>query len=36
MEDRPSQISLLPVMDPASGRCLGLIRIHDICQVWIK
>ena len=30
MEDRPSQISVLPVLDAASGRCLGLVRIHDI------
>ncbi len=30
MEDRPSQISVLPVVDPADGRCLGLLRIHDI------
>jgi arabinose-5-phosphate isomerase len=29
MEDRPSQISVLPVVDP-SGRCLGLLRLHDI------
>ncbi len=29
MERRPSQISVLPVVDPA-GRALGLIRIHDI------
>jgi len=29
MEDRPSQISILPVIDDTS-RCLGLIRIHDI------
>jgi len=28
MEDRPSQISVLPVVDGA--RCLGLIRIHDL------
>jgi arabinose-5-phosphate isomerase len=28
MEDRPSQISVLPVVD--SGRCVGLIRLHDI------
>lgn len=28
MEDRPSQISLLPVVD--AGRCVGLIRLHDI------
>lgn len=30
MEDRPSQISVLPVVEPASGRCLGLLRLHDI------
>ncbi len=29
MERRPSQISVLPVVDPA-GRALGLIRLHDI------
>jgi arabinose-5-phosphate isomerase len=29
MEKRPSQISVLPVVDDA-GRALGLIRIHDI------
>lgn len=32
MEDRPSQISVLPVVEPSSRRCLGLIRIHDIYQ----
>ncbi|MEJ5329338.1 MAG: KpsF/GutQ family sugar-phosphate isomerase [Desulfobaccales bacterium] len=32
MEDRPSQISVLPVVEPHSRRCLGLIRIHDIYQ----
>ncbi|MFZ5448951.1 MAG: KpsF/GutQ family sugar-phosphate isomerase [Thermodesulfobacteriota bacterium] len=32
MEDRPSQISVLPVVDHLSQRCLGLIRIHDIYQ----
>lgn len=32
MEDRRSQISVLPVVDPRTGRCLGLIRIHDIYQ----
>ena len=32
MEDRPSQISVLPVVDPETRRCLGLIRIHDIYQ----
>jgi arabinose-5-phosphate isomerase len=30
MEDRPSQISVLPVIEPASGVCLGLLRLHDI------
>jgi arabinose-5-phosphate isomerase len=29
MEDRPSQISVLPVVEPETRRCLGLIRIHD-------
>ena len=29
MEDRPSQISVLPVVD-AGGACLGLLRLHDI------
>ncbi len=31
MEDRPSQISVLPVAD-ARGKCLGLLRLHDIYQ----
>lgn len=31
MEDRPSQISVLPVVD-ASGVCVGLIRLHDIVR----
>jgi arabinose-5-phosphate isomerase len=30
MEDRPSQISVLPVVDRSSGACLGLLRLHDI------
>jgi arabinose-5-phosphate isomerase len=30
MEDRPSQISVLPVIDPRTGECLGLLRVHDI------
>jgi arabinose-5-phosphate isomerase len=30
MEDRSSQISVLPVVDLLEGRCLGLIRLHDI------
>jgi len=29
MEDRPSQISVLPVVD-GRGVCVGLIRLHDI------
>jgi arabinose-5-phosphate isomerase len=32
MEDRPSQISVLPVVDPASQVCLGLLRLHDLHQ----
>lgn len=32
MEDRPSQIAVLPVIDPPSRRCLGLVRLHDIYQ----
>lgn len=31
MEDRPSQISVLPVVD-ADERCVGLIRVHDIVR----
>lgn len=31
MENRPSQISVLPVAD-AAGRCLGLLRLHDVYQ----
>lgn len=30
MEERSSQISVLPVVDPSSGVCLGLLRLHDI------
>ena len=30
MEDRPSQISVLPVLDSDSRVCLGLLRLHDI------
>jgi arabinose-5-phosphate isomerase len=36
MEDRPSQISVLPVLDPASGVCLGLLRLHDIYRAGIE
>jgi len=31
MENRPSQISVLPVVD-SDGNCLGLIRVHDIVR----
>jgi arabinose-5-phosphate isomerase len=31
MEDRPSQISVLPVVDQ-DGMCVGLIRLHDIVR----
>jgi arabinose-5-phosphate isomerase len=31
MEDRPRQISVLPVVD-AENRCVGLIRVHDIVR----
>jgi arabinose-5-phosphate isomerase len=30
MEDRPSQISVLPVVEASTQECLGLIRVHDI------
>lgn len=32
MEDRPSQISVLPVVEKDSNTCLGLLRLHDIYQ----
>lgn len=32
MEDRPSQISVLPVTHSENQKCLGLLRIHDIYQ----
>lgn len=31
MEDRPSQISVLPVTD-AKGICIGLVRLHDLVR----
>ena len=31
MENRPSQINVLPVVD-ASGVCVGLLRLHDIIR----
>ncbi|MCA9885953.1 MAG: KpsF/GutQ family sugar-phosphate isomerase [Anaerolineae bacterium] len=32
MENRPRQISVLPVIDENDGKCVGLVRIHDIYQ----
>jgi len=32
MENRPSQLSVLPVVDTATHRALGLLRLHDIYQ----
>lgn len=32
MENRPSQISVLPVAEDDTGRCLGLLRLHDIVR----
>jgi len=34
MEDRPSQISVLPVVD-ALGRAAGLLRIHDLVKAGV-
>jgi arabinose-5-phosphate isomerase len=31
MEDRPSQISVLPVVS-SDGRCVGLVRLHDLVK----
>jgi arabinose-5-phosphate isomerase len=30
MENRPSQIYVLPVVDRKSHMCVGLLRLHDI------
>lgn len=35
MENRPSQITVLPVVDKA-GRCVGLIRLHDLIRTGIR
>jgi arabinose-5-phosphate isomerase len=32
MEDRASQISVLPVVEPPGGKFLGLLRVHDAYQ----
>lgn len=31
MENRPSQIAVLPVVE--AGRCLGLVRLHDLVRI---
>lgn len=35
MEDRPSQIAVLPVVG-AGDHCLGLLRLHDIVQAGLR
>ncbi|MCX7016926.1 MAG: CBS domain-containing protein [Candidatus Sumerlaeota bacterium] len=35
MEDRPSQIAVLPVID-ARERILGLLRLHDLLQIGFR
>jgi arabinose-5-phosphate isomerase len=35
MEDRPSQIAVLPVVED-DGRCVGLLRLHDIVQAGLR
>ena len=32
MEERSSQISVLPVVEEGSLKCLGLVRLHDVYQ----
>lgn len=32
MEDRPSQISVLPVVEEGTNKLVGLLRLHDIYQ----
>jgi arabinose-5-phosphate isomerase len=34
MEDRPSQISVLPVVE--GNRCIGLVRLHDLYQTDLR
>jgi arabinose-5-phosphate isomerase len=34
MEDRPSQISVLPVVDNGN-RCVGVVRVHDIVRAGV-
>lgn len=35
MEDRPSQIAVLPVVDEGR-RCVGLLRLHDLVQAGLR
>lgn len=35
MENRPSQIAVLPVVD-GDGRCLGLLRLHDVVRAGLR
>ena len=36
MEDRPSQISVLPVVERGTGVCLGLLRLHDVYRAGLE
>ncbi|MCD6327438.1 KpsF/GutQ family sugar-phosphate isomerase [bacterium] len=36
MEDRPSQISVLPVVEEDSDRVVGLLRLHDLIKQGMK
>ncbi|HTR36283.1 MAG TPA: KpsF/GutQ family sugar-phosphate isomerase [Bryobacteraceae bacterium] len=36
MEDRPSQISVLPVVESSTGECLGLLRLHDLYRAGLE
>jgi arabinose-5-phosphate isomerase len=35
MEDRKSQISVLPVVDVSARKCVGVIRVHDLVRAGI-
>jgi arabinose-5-phosphate isomerase len=35
MENRKSQISVLPVLSEKTGKCVGLLRIHDIVRAGV-
>lgn len=36
MEERPSQIAVLPVVHPGGGGFLGLLRLHDIYRASVR